>query len=98
MGLSPDRKLPDKRNAFVTSSQVSREIIQIALHVLKKILPQLFVLSLFLKLRVKNRNLNILAVDIIGESPIKSDVKLGPQTHFGAKSQSEGTIELVPET
>jgi hypothetical protein len=23
-------------------------------------------------------------------------MKLGPQTHFGAKSQSEGTIQLVP--
>ena len=24
------------------------------------------------------------------------DMKLGPQTHFSAKSQSEGTIQLVP--
>jgi len=39
----------------------------------------------------------VLAVDKIGESPIKSDMKLGPQTHFGAKSQSKGNTQLVPE-
>jgi len=39
----------------------------------------------------------LLTVDKIGESQIKSDMKLGPQTHLGAKSQSEGTIQLVPE-
>ena len=32
-----------------------------------------------------------------GDSPIKLDMKLGPQTHFGAQSQSEGTIQLVPK-
>jgi len=29
---------------------------------------------------------NILAAGKIGDSPIKSDVKLGPQTHLGAES------------
>ena len=38
-----------------------------------------------------------LASEKIGDSPIKSEMKLGPQTHFGAKSQSERTIQLVPE-
>ena len=38
-----------------------------------------------------------LAVEEIGDSPIKSDMKLEPQTHFDAKFQSEGTIQLVPE-
>jgi len=33
-----------------------------------------------------------------GDSPIKSDMKLGPQMHLGAESQSEGTIELVPKS
>ena len=32
-----------------------------------------------------------------GHSPIKSDMKLRPQTHVGAESQCEGTIQLVPE-
>jgi len=36
-----------------------------------------------------------LSDDKIGDSPIKSDLKLGQETHFGAKSQSEGTIQLV---
>jgi len=34
-----------------------------------------------------------LAVDKIGDSLIQSDMKLGPQTHFDAKSQSEKTIQ-----
>jgi len=29
--------------------------------------------------------------------PFESDIKLGPQTHIGAESQSEGTIQLVPK-
>jgi len=33
----------------------------------------------------------------IGDSLIKSDMKLGPQTHLSAESQSEGTIQLVPK-
>ena len=33
-----------------------------------------------------------------GDSPIKLDTKMGPQTHFGAKSQYEGTIQLVPKS
>ena len=32
-----------------------------------------------------------------GDSPIKSDMKLGPQTHVGAESQCEGTIQFVPK-
>jgi len=32
----------------------------------------------------------------IGDFPIKSDVKLGPQTNVGAESHSEGTIKIVP--
>jgi len=32
-----------------------------------------------------------------GESPFNLDVKIGPQTHFGAKSQSEETIQQVPK-
>jgi len=39
----------------------------------------------------------LLAVGRIADSPIKLNMKLGPQTHFGAKSQSEETIQLVPE-
>jgi len=35
--------------------------------------------------------------DNFGDSPIKSNMKLGPQTHIGAESQSEGTIQLVPK-
>ena len=38
-----------------------------------------------------------LAAERIGDSPIKSDIKLGPQMHLGAESQSEGTIQLVPK-
>ena len=38
-----------------------------------------------------------LAAEKIGDSPIKSDMKLGPQMHLGAESQSEGTIQLVPK-
>jgi len=34
----------------------------------------------------------ILAAKKIADSPVKSDVKMGPQTHLGAESQSEGTI------
>jgi len=33
-----------------------------------------------------------LAAEKFGDSPIKSDMKLGPQTHLGAESQSYGTI------
>jgi len=36
-----------------------------------------------------------LTADKIGDSPTKQDMKLGQQTQFGAKSQSEGTIQLV---
>ena len=32
--------------------------------------------------------LTTLAAEKIGDSPIKSDMKLGPQTHLGAESQS----------
>jgi len=39
----------------------------------------------------------LLAAGKIGDSPIQSDVKLGPQKHLGAESQSEGTIQLVPK-
>jgi len=39
----------------------------------------------------------ILAADKIVDSPIKQDIKLGLQTHFGAKSQSKGIIQLVPK-
>ena len=39
----------------------------------------------------------ILGADKIGDSPIKHDLRLGPQTHFVAKSQSERTIQLVPK-
>jgi len=38
-----------------------------------------------------------LAAKKIGDSPIKLDMKLGPQTHTGAESQSQGTIQLVPK-
>jgi len=38
----------------------------------------------------------LLAAEKFGDSQIKSDLKLGPQTHLGAESQSEGTIQLVP--
>jgi len=34
----------------------------------------------------------------IGDFPIKSDVKLGPQTNLGADSYSEGTIKIVPKS
>ena len=34
----------------------------------------------------------------IGDSPMKSDIKLGPQTHLGAESQSEWTIQLVQKS
>jgi len=33
-------------------------------------------------------NMSFLAAEKIGDSSIKSDMKLGPQTHFGAESQS----------
>jgi len=39
-----------------------------------------------------------LAAKKIGDSPIKLDMKSGPQTHLGAESQSWGTIELVPKS
>ena len=35
-----------------------------------------------------------LAAGKTGDSPIRSDVKLGLQTHLGAESQSEGTLQL----
>jgi len=34
----------------------------------------------------------------IGDSPIKSDMKVGPQTYLGAESQSQGTIQLVSKS
>jgi hypothetical protein len=40
----------------------------------------------------------ILAAGKIGDSPIKSDIKFGSQTHLGAESQSKGTIQLVPKS
>ena len=43
------------------------------------------VLSAFGKRRIL---LVILAPEKIGDSPIKSDMKLGPQTHLGAESRS----------
>ena len=43
------------------------------------------VLSAFGECRIL---LVILAPEKIGDSPIKSDMKLGPQTHLGAESQS----------
>jgi len=33
----------------------------------------------------------------IGDSSIKLDMKLGPQMHFGAQYQSEGSIQLLPK-
>jgi len=41
--------------------------------------------------------LQVLAAERFGDSPIKSDMKLEPQMHLGAESQSEGTIQLVPK-
>ena len=32
-----------------------------------------------------------------GDSPIQSDMKLGPQTNVSAESQCEGNIQLVPK-
>jgi len=40
----------------------------------------------------------VLTAEKIGDSPIKSDMKLGPQTHVGAESQSNRTIQLVPKS
>jgi len=37
----------------------------------------------------------LLAANKIGDSRIKSDMKQGQQSNFGAKSQSEGSIQLV---
>ena len=34
----------------------------------------------------------------IGDTPIKSDMKLGPQMLLGAESQSYGTIQLLPKS
>jgi len=42
--------------------------------------------------------INIIAAKKIGDSPIKSDMKLGPQTHVSAESQSKRTIQLVPKS
>jgi len=39
----------------------------------------------------------LLVADRIRDFPIKLNMKLGPQTDFGAKSQSKETIQLVPE-
>ena len=39
-----------------------------------------------------------MAADKIGDSPVKSDLKFGRQTHLGAESQYEGTIQLVPKS
>jgi len=39
----------------------------------------------------------ILAAEKVEDSPIKSDLKFGLQTHFGSQSQSRGTIQLVPK-
>jgi len=39
----------------------------------------------------------VLAAEKSGDSPIKSDIKLGPQTHLGAESQSYGTIQFGPK-
>jgi len=33
----------------------------------------------------------------VSDTPIEQELKLGPQTLFGAKSQSERTIQLVPK-
>ena len=41
---------------------------------------------------------NILAARKIRDSPNKSNMKLGPQTHLGVESQSDGTIQLVPKS
>jgi len=34
----------------------------------------------------------------IGHSPIKSEMKLGPQTHLGAEAQSARTVQLAPKS
>jgi len=50
----------------------------------------------FSKLIRQFSNRMLLPADKIGDYPIKYDMKLGPQTQFSAKSQSAGTIQLVP--
>jgi len=39
-----------------------------------------------------------LAAEKIRDYPIKSDMRLGPQMHPGAESQSYGTVQLVPKS
>jgi len=52
--------------------------------------------------REKKRDLShsekdLLVAEKTGEFSSYIDLKLGPQTYFSAKSQSEGTLQLVPE-
>jgi len=47
---------------------------------------------------LKSKDTQFLTAEKIVDSPIKSHMKLGPQTNLGAESQSEWTIELVPKS
>ena len=39
-----------------------------------------------------------MAAEKFGDSQIKSDMRLRLQTHIGAESYSQGTIQLVPKS